>query len=165
MHDARIFTESDWLEQMSAGHIMQAPIKEVNGVLIAPYLIGDAAIPFSKIMMKPYPGVNLSRRQAHFKYILSSTRMPVECAFGQVKSRFRILSGKLVFRLPRKTVKTIGSACILHNVCKDMDDPWADDAQAPPEEDEVMDDAGDANVQSGATVPNTLADSLFVYDD
>lgn len=165
VHDARIFTDCDWLEQMSTGHIMQGPIKEVSGVLIAPYLIGDAAYPLSKFMIKPYPGINLSMRQAHFNYILSSTRMSVECAFGQVKSRFRILSGKMLFRLPRKIVKTIGSGCILHNICKDMDDPWADDAQAHPEVDEVMDDAGDANVQSGATVRNAVADSLFVNDD
>ena len=79
--DARIFAESDWLEHMSAGHIMQAPIKEVNGVLITPYLIGDAAYPLSKFMIKPHSGINLSERQAQFNYIHSSTRMPVECAF------------------------------------------------------------------------------------
>ena len=63
-------------------------------------------------------------------------------------------------------MKTIGSAFyILHNICKDMGDPWAVDAQEPPEEEEERDDAGDANVPSGASVRNTLAQSLVINDE
>ena len=79
-------------------------------------ILGDSAFPFRIWLMKPYTHANLTLEETNFNYRLSRARMVVERAFGQLKSRWRVLYRKLECQL--ETVKQVTLAClILHNIC------------------------------------------------
>ena len=57
---------------------------------------------------------------------MSRARVAVECAFGVLKSRFRILLNGCDDKV--KTVnQSIIACCVLHNFCLQHDDVWEDD--------------------------------------
>ena len=59
----------------------------------APYVfIADQAYPLLNNMLKPYPGSNLTIDKASFNARLSRARKSVECAFGILCVKWRILS-------------------------------------------------------------------------
>ena len=66
--------------------------------------------------MKPYTNSKLTEKERYFNYWLSRARMITECAYGQLKGRWRILMRKCE-SLPEE-VKIITLACmVLHNIC------------------------------------------------
>jgi len=56
---------------------------------------------------------------------LSSARVKVECAFGCLKSRWRILIKRLDSDI-RFSIKTAIACAVLHNFCIRMGDNWDD---------------------------------------
>ncbi|KAK2711288.1 hypothetical protein QYM36_012465 [Artemia franciscana] len=93
------------------------------------HLIGDAAYPLSDRLLTPYRDTgNLTECQVRYNFKLSSTRMSVERAIGQLKSRFRRLksfdSPDLAF-----ICKSVIAACTLHNFCIDENDLHFEDSE------------------------------------
>lgn len=121
-HDSSIFSNSPLGIKLRNKEILQGPITHVDGEAIRPYIIGDAGYKSEAFMIVPYPGSSLSPVRQKFNYLHSSTRMCVEQAFGKLKSRFRLLNGKLYIWDPAKLAKIIPCACILHNIAMDMND-------------------------------------------
>ena len=67
------------------------PKNLTNSKIEAPYfLIGDGAYPLSGTLMKPFPGVNLSKDGKIFNWRLSRARAVVENAFGHTCQKWRI---------------------------------------------------------------------------
>lgn len=64
----------------------------------------------------------LSTRQKHFNNKFSKARNVVECAFGVLKNRWRNIFNRDLELKIENSVKTIAVACILHNICVDMND-------------------------------------------
>ena len=84
-------------------------------------ILGDSAFPFRIWLLKPYSTAVLSAEQHYFNYLLSRGRMVSERAFGQLKSRWRVLYCKSSCQ--PGAIKRIALACVvLHNVCIDMGD-------------------------------------------
>ena len=84
-------------------------------------ILVDLAFPFRMWLMKPYGHANLAPEEAYFNYRLSRARMADERAFGQLKSRFRVLYQKL--QCQPDTVKLAALSClVLHNICIDAND-------------------------------------------
>ena len=53
-----------------------------------------------------------------FNNMLRSARNPIECAFGRLKARWRILTKKIDFKLEKVPV-IIYSCFVLHNFCEE----------------------------------------------
>lgn len=77
-------------------------------------IIGDAAFPLMKNILKPFPFRNMSWDQRIFNYRLSRARRVVENAFGILANRFRILLH--IINLHPDKVRQITLTCVaLHN--------------------------------------------------
>ena len=71
--------------------------------------------------MKPYGNSDLTRKQSYFNYRLSRARMVTECAYGQLKGRWRVLLRKC--ESSRDAVRLATLTCIvLHNICINQGD-------------------------------------------
>ena len=90
MHDARILRNSSLYQKAEQGDILTGPIANVNHHEIGPYLVGDSAYPISPWLQKPFPEATRDRSEIQFNRELSSARVKIECAFGCLKSRWRI---------------------------------------------------------------------------
>ena len=88
----------------------------IDNHIIEPFLIGDAAYPHFKHLMKSYPGSNLTPEKEHFNYRLSHARIQIKRAYGRLKGR--CLLKALDCDLDNVVLHVI-SACILHNMCEE----------------------------------------------
>ena len=81
------------------------------------YLIGDSGNSIETWLMVPYPiRVGMTDTEHLYNYKLSGTRMIVECAFGRLKGRWRILNA--IQQASLKHATRVSLACaILHNLC------------------------------------------------
>ena len=79
------------------------------------HLIGDGAFMLSKGLMKPFAFENASPAHEYFNFKLGSSRMVIECFFGQLKSRFRCLLDGLKFRSMSTNCLVISSCIVLRN--------------------------------------------------
>jgi hypothetical protein len=91
----------------------------VNGDFGNYALLGDAAYQPRSYVLTPFLGSKegLSRQQFFWNFIQSSSRMPVECAFGILKMRWACLLLRL--DLDIHFVSDVVAAClVLHNICR-----------------------------------------------
>lgn len=82
------------------------------------YFAADEAFPLMCNIMKPYPKRGLTNKKRVFNGRLSRGRKSVECSFGMMSSKFRILHTTII-ALNINAVDTIVQAvCVLHNFIK-----------------------------------------------
>ncbi|KAF0746936.1 hypothetical protein AaE_007938 [Aphanomyces astaci] len=90
------------------------------------YVLGDAGYTLFPWLIVPYmpheEGGRLTPRQKRFNFKHSSTRMPVECAFGRLKERFRILKCTMSEITLSRTVSHIVACLVLHNMFLQFND-------------------------------------------
>uniref|UniRef100_A0A8C1Q087 Zmp:0000000634 n=1 Tax=Cyprinus carpio TaxID=7962 RepID=A0A8C1Q087_CYPCA len=111
-HDARVFSNSPIFQMAEEQGGYLFPLR------VTVHLIGDAAYPLKNWLMKGFTNHHaLTPQQRLYNYRLSSPRMVVKNAFGQLKVRWRCL-------LKRNDVYTalmsdvVTACCVLHNICK-----------------------------------------------
>jgi hypothetical protein len=121
LHDYNLFKRSKAFDNCERGSLQGFTI------------VGDAAYQPRTYMLTPLLGCKegLSRERYFWNFIQSSTRMPVECAFGILKLRWSIL-------LKRLDVDTafapnlIACCLVLHNICRvhenEINVEWYDEA-------------------------------------
>lgn len=68
--------------------------------------------------MRPYPQRNLGQEEEKFNMRLSRTRQVVECAFGIMASKWRLLL-KAIEVTPDRADVIIKCICLLHNIIID----------------------------------------------
>lgn len=117
MHDARVLRRSAIFRKAEQGEILSAPTVHVNfRHEVGPYLVGDSAYPLSPWLMKPYLEGTRDRDEIKFNKELSSARVKVECAFGLLKSRWRVLQKRFDSSI-EFAVKNAIACAVLHNLC------------------------------------------------
>uniref|UniRef100_A0A8C3T5Y6 DDE Tnp4 domain-containing protein n=1 Tax=Chelydra serpentina TaxID=8475 RepID=A0A8C3T5Y6_CHESE len=104
VHDARVFKNSGLFRRLQ------------QGVYFPDLILGDPAYPLMPWLMKPYTGALDSEKEL-FNYHLSKCRMVVECAFGRLKGRWRILLTRSDLS-PKNIPIVIAACCVLHNLCE-----------------------------------------------
>lgn len=87
----------------------------------APFvLISDEAYPLLPFLLKPFGGKNLSFEQECFNKRLSRARKCIECTFGIITAKWRILS-KCIETNVETADAIIECICILHNTIIDKE--------------------------------------------
>ena len=121
MHDARILRNSSLYQKAEQVDILTGPIVNVNHHEIGPYFVGDSAYLISPWLQKPFPEAMKDRSEIKLNRELSSARVKIECAFGCLKSHWRILQKRLDSDI--KFSVPIAVTCdVLHNFCIKMGD-------------------------------------------
>ncbi|XP_061400878.1 putative nuclease HARBI1 [Musca vetustissima] len=106
-HDASVWNNSP---------IRKAIINNEIRILPECHLLGDGAYPLETFLMTPYKDNGyLTREQKRFNYVLSSTRVFVEQAFGILKKKFRILN-YIEIQNVALAKQIIMACCVLHNI-------------------------------------------------
>lgn len=82
--------------------------------------IGDEAFALHTNLLRPYPGRGLTLTRKVFNYRLSRARRTVECAFGVLANKWRVLHTPIQVE-PEFTDKIIKTCCILHNFVRRRD--------------------------------------------
>ncbi|XP_063813276.1 uncharacterized protein LOC135051001 [Pseudophryne corroboree] len=121
-HDARVLANSDLYsiaeDKLGGWLFPREKSVIVHGVDIPVHLIGDAAYPLQRWLMKGYTQhVHLSPEQTSYTHALSSARMAVENAFGRLKGRWRCLMKRNDVDL-KIMPDIVAACCILHNICE-----------------------------------------------
>ena len=120
-HDAIIFQSTEVWQDITENNVIPSIAKQVGTAKVYPLILGDSAFPLTTWLMKPYCHGVPTPEERNFNYRLSRARMTCECAFGSLKSRWRVLYRKC--ECDPDTVKLVTLACIvLHNVCIEASD-------------------------------------------
>lgn len=91
------------------------PCQLPNSTAILPYVfLGDEAFSLGINLMKPYPQRSCTAEDQIFNKRLSSTRQVVECAFGLMATKFRVLHTPIYLEPQKATIVTT-AICYLHN--------------------------------------------------
>lgn len=133
MHDARVLRNTVIYTKAENGDILaNGPMFQIGQQSIQPYLVGDSAYPHAPWLQKPYPEGSVDPDEIHFSRELSAARVKVECAFGVLKARWRILD--FIEECNVQKISQIIMVCVvLHNFCIRMGDNW--DEEDPPDDD------------------------------
>lgn len=117
VHDARVYSNSQLNKNFISNSFPIFNQELVPGDLpIPPVLIGDPAYPLLPNIMKEY-SICIESKQVHFNNVMRTVRNQIECAFGRLKARWRILNRPLDVDLGFAVEMTY-TCFILHNFCQ-----------------------------------------------
>ena len=126
------------------------------------YFVGDSAYSIRNFLMCPYDNVKPNTKEDNFNFFLSSQRIYVECAFGEIDRRWGIfwrpLEGNLI-----NHKNTIDAAMRLHNFIVDYREELKNDGMIE-EEDELF-DRNELTHESDEYVLNNAGVTLGVFGD
>jgi len=134
-NDSYIFESSSLKRYHDQSDVFNSKSKLLDDISVPVVLIGDSAFRLSRFLMKPFPyKPNQPQFERNFNYCLSKCRRVIECAFGQLKARFRKL-GKGLELAPQHCNVVIKACCLLHNFLKNEEDEvtqtWMDAQTLP----------------------------------
>ena len=93
---------------------------EGSGTEMPFVILGDEANPLRKYLMKPFARKDMSCEERVFNYRLWRARRCVECAFGILTAKWRLLN-KAIETNVNKTEIIVRCICLLHNIIIDTD--------------------------------------------
>ncbi|KAL4153123.1 hypothetical protein QTP88_000956 [Uroleucon formosanum] len=79
------------------------------------YFVADKAFPLKSYLMRPYSRRVLDNKKRIYNYRLSRGRKTIECAFGLMASKFKILSTPILCVNEETISSIIRCMCVLHN--------------------------------------------------
>lgn len=120
--DSSILQKTEFWKRMKSGNLNIPQPRRLPGLdTKVPYVfIGDSAFPIEEHILKDFSNHNLSVTQRVYNYRLHRARLYVECAFGILSNKWRILHRPL--NVSRKFSKNIVKATVmLHNIVRKRD--------------------------------------------
>lgn len=125
--DGGIFLQSELWHQLKHNSLNLPKAKSISekGPKLPYVVIGDEAFALMSYMMRPYPQKsNLNIQKRIFNYRLSRARRVVECAFGILTSKWRILR-KLIETGVDTAISIVQATVCLHNflITRDLTRP------------------------------------------
>lgn len=120
--DGGTFASSKLCNFISNNNLNVPPEKNLPGtnIKVPHVLIGDEAYPLKPYLMRPFSSRVLNPARDYFNERLSRARKCIECAFGILRAKWRLL-GKDIEVSPKKAVVIIKCMCLLHNNIRDKD--------------------------------------------
>ena len=117
VHDARVFGNCEIQKRYASGNLKMFYKELLPGRECVPQLLlGDPAYPLLPNVMKEHDHCN-SNQQVIFNQMLWSARNQIECAFGRLKARWRILQRPMDISV--KDIPNVILSCfVLHNFCE-----------------------------------------------
>ncbi|XP_044133682.1 protein ALP1-like [Bufo gargarizans] len=82
--------------------------------------VGDEAFGLGEHLMRPYSSRNLCIKRRVFNYRLTRARRVVECAFGILANKWRVLHSPINLKL-ETAISVVKAACALHNFVRERD--------------------------------------------
>ncbi len=124
VHDSMIFRRSSLGQLLYENELLPNQPRDLNndGVMIGLVLLADKAYQLSDFLMTPFKGDNLTPQQRLYNQIHKKVRRKIECTYGILKGRWRILLTPNLARMPN-VINAIGTSVVLHNICVRLDDP------------------------------------------
>ncbi|XP_055526020.1 uncharacterized protein LOC129718865 isoform X2 [Wyeomyia smithii] len=120
--DGGTFSSSDLYKLLENGQLNippDTPLPDEEFSLDMPHVfVGDEAYPLIRNLLRPYPRSLLDSEKEYFNSRLSRARKCVECAFGIMTAKWRLLWKPIEVEIEfaDEIVKAI---CVLHNVILD----------------------------------------------
>ena len=93
---------------------------EGSGTEMPFVVLGDEAYPLKTYLMKPFARKDLSCEERVFNYSLSRAKRCVECVFGILTSKWRLLN-KAIETDVNKAERIVRCICLLHNIIIDLE--------------------------------------------
>ncbi|XP_065316082.1 uncharacterized protein LOC135924878 [Gordionus sp. m RMFG-2023] len=114
--DGGVFANSLLSQRIERNELPIPPPKLLpnSNILVPHVILGEGGYPLKRYLMKPYIRNNDDNNKI-FNYRLSRARRVVECSFGVLTSKWRILLNKVEVSLP-VFENIIKACCILHNI-------------------------------------------------
>ena len=116
-----IFQSTELWEDITGEELIPSLGRNVHGVTVSPLVAGNSTFPFRTWLMEPFTNAIPTPKQRYFNYQLSRGRMVTEGAYGQLKSRWRVLLRTCESRQEEVKVASLASI-VLHNRCIDRGD-------------------------------------------
>lgn len=117
-HDSRVLKLCSLPELAEEVRLFPLHTRDIGGVSVGYYILGDSAYPLNDWLMKPFSdNRRLTRKQQSSNYRLIWAQVEVENMFGRLKGRWRFLQkrNECDIDLFRMMVTT---CCALHNLCE-----------------------------------------------
>lgn len=119
--DSTVFKESELFKRIEDKSINIPPERPVGNRQALNYsFVGDEAFGLSEHMLRPYAGRHLSLDKKIFNYRLSRARRCIECSFGILSNKWRILHRPLNTSV-KFSEDIVKACCILHNFVRKRD--------------------------------------------
>lgn len=125
--DSSIFRNSNFYNRLTAKQLdlptgKPLPSEDIqnSGSPVPFVFLGDAAFGLSTHVMRPYPEKNLTVEKRIYNYRHCRARRIVECSFGILSNKWRVLHSCILVDLEFATT-IVKCCCVLHNYVKKRD--------------------------------------------
>ena len=138
------------------------PLSGTEGPNVPHFFVGDVGFALNRNILRPFGGSNLSVKKRVYNYRLCRTRRYVECAFGILSNKWRILQRPLNAS-PDFEVVVVKVSVVLHNFVRERDGYKFEDALTVTGLEDVPDGQAVIGGLTGNSVRNKVAD-YFLTD-
>lgn len=164
--DSTIFENCSLWQAIENNTLNIPPLENIPGIDIAmPYaFIGDDAFALSKHLLKPYAGKYLAVNKRIFNYRLSRARRFVECTFGILSNKWRILHRPIDVNIGFAT-DIVKCCCVLHNFVRERDGfEFEDTLTIQGLEDNLNEDDNSRGINRSVNIYREKLTTYFVSD-